>query len=156
MSMQHDSHARFYQFRQADIFDKPDQNIRDGHGPQIQRGHATAVGPAPAPVREESVADSVDGDEEEMTEQVQHYLTHDGHGCHGQGGRQAGPVPEEREVADRVQEYEDVKAIDEEENDDASLVQHDLTHDGHGCHGQGGRHAGPVPEERDVARLGPE
>ena len=83
MSMQHDSHARFYQFRQADIFDKPEQNIRDGHGPQIQRGHATAVGPAPAPVREESVADSVDGDEEEMTEQVQHYLTHDGHGCHG-------------------------------------------------------------------------
>ena len=61
MSMQHDSHARFYQFRQADIFDKPEQNIRDGHGPQIQRGHATAVGPAPAPVQEESVADSVDG-----------------------------------------------------------------------------------------------
>ena len=83
MSMQHDSHARFYQFRQADIFDKPEQNIRDGHGPQIQRGHATAVGPAPAPVREESVADSVDGDEEEMTEQVQHYLTHDGHSWAG-------------------------------------------------------------------------
>ena len=37
-----------------------------------------------------------------------------------------------------------------------SLVHHDLTHDGHGCHGQGGRHAGPVQEERDVARLGPE
>ena len=49
MSMQHYSHARFYQFRQADIFDKPDQHIRDGHGPQVQRGHATAVGPAPAP-----------------------------------------------------------------------------------------------------------
>ena len=49
---------------QADIFDKPDQNICDGHGgPQVQRCHATAVGPAPAPVQEESVADSVDGDE---------------------------------------------------------------------------------------------
>ena len=104
--MQHDSHARFYQFRQADIFDKPDQNIRDGHCPQVQRGHATAVGPAPAPVREESVADSVDGDEEEMTEQVQHYLTHDGHGCHGQGGRHASPVPEERDVARLGAEWE--------------------------------------------------
>ena len=59
------------------------------------------MGPAPVLVQEESVADSVDGDEEvnDYTCSVQHDLTHDGHGCHGQGGRHAGPVPEKREVA---------------------------------------------------------
>ena len=92
--------------KEKEVEKNPENWPPNGQGPQVQRGHATAVGPAPAPVKEESVADSVDGDEEE--------------------------------------------------NDDASLVQHDLTHDGHGCNGQGGRHAGPVPEERDVARLGPD
>ena len=51
---------------------QPDQKIRDGQGPQIHHSHVTAVGPAPAPVQEESVADSVNGNEDEMTEQVQH------------------------------------------------------------------------------------
>ena len=124
----------------SQIFDKPDQNIHDGHGPQVLRCYATAVGPAPAPVQEESVADSVDGDEEENDDicSVQHDLTNDGHGCHVMGRVNGKPVLYQRKekLLIRVQEYEDVKAIDEEENDDASLVQYDLTHDGHGCHGQ--------------------
>ena len=114
--MQNDSHARFYQFRQANFFDKPDQNIRDGHGPQVQCGHATAVGPAPAPVQEESVADSVDGDEEEndYTCSIQHYLTHDGHGYHGQHGRQASPV-HDTWYWDSI---EDELEVDEDEHED--------------------------------------
>ena len=64
MRAEHDSHT--------DIFDKPDQNIRDGYRRQVQRE-------ACAPVQE----DSVDGDD-------------------------------------------DVTATDNEENDDASSVQHDL------------------------------
>ena len=76
-----------------------DQNTRDGHGHQVQRGAATAVGTAPANVQ--SVADSEHGDE-------------------------------------------DVEAVDDDRNGDASSAQQALTHDSRGYLGQDGRDTGPV------------